>query len=747
MKIPFNSIVEQLVKVFANVAEIASYYSENEQYICMCGWCGTMSPASRAAYIKTFGEDVTKAAERKAREIIADKRQARQRTKYHEHVQEANALQGVPAVGGFFWSDNSGLKCDGGCGLLDELHALIYYRSDATGHRRLCRVNEIINVSEEDFARPELANELVKKHGLQGGDRSDDVPKDADYFAIMYDEEKRATYYTVGVLVVAPSGKYFLIDSEGYDYARYIYVPEGWPVMFAEELERVKAKEAAIKAEDIRRAEEEKERKLAEYRERCAKWEKYMKDIRPLMNDPKTTPRKLMNARKANILAMCLAAFPGVAFSLTVNSGYRGGFDLTWQDGPTEEDFLKKTDLDLFGCYTETIYAEKDSADCIYADYTDFADMTIGEHGTHVSCFRKMSEEKKAEYLAKIFAAVPAAENRNKYGYIEAHNFTRAEAEAVASALGFDVDAFFVRGYHRHAEDIARYAWAQTNYTTPAEPVVEQPQDTAAVGESNEKKATDASDAPADGLQLVETADGVAVVGDSRTTYRNRKQIKAHGAKWNKTAQQWQASDAEAVARLREWFGVSDTPTAEEGDTANESKPQEEYTHTTESTPIDQIVDTLADVQQEDTPTASAPLLYEAGEIMATAPTDTAESDNAEPTTADGRKNGKTFSILGVRYNAPASLRENVRDWFAHNAPTADRDAIPADADFMSVHAALSVSTAAQLPDWCSSIDYLTRLLIYYGAAVCAAPASAGRHLSVPKKIVMVGMMQESARR
>ena len=81
-----------------------------------------------------------------------------------------------------------------------------------------------------------------------------------------------------------------------------------------------------------------------------------------------------------------------------------------------------------------------------------------------------------------------------------------------------------------------------------------------------------ADEAPAEGLQLVETSEGVAVIGDSRTTYRNRKAIKAHGARWNKTAQQWQASEPEAVARLREWFGVSDTPTAEEADTANESE-------------------------------------------------------------------------------------------------------------------------------------------------------------------------------
>ena len=66
------------------------------------------------------------------------------------------------------------------------------------------------------------------------------------------------------------------------------------------------------------------------------------------------------------------------------------------------------------------------------------------------------------------------------------------------------------------------------------------------------------------------------MVGDSRTTYRNRKAIKAHGAKWNKEAQQWQATEPEAVARLREWFGVSNTLSAEENGTTSGREPQPE---------------------------------------------------------------------------------------------------------------------------------------------------------------------------
>lgn len=725
MKATFNEIVDNLVKVLTNKEESAEYYSDSDLYICPCGWCGNMSPLSRPAYYKTFGKDTTEAAEAKAREIIAEKEAARKRTKYAEHAQEADRLEGVPAVGGFFWADNSGLKCDGGRGLFEELHALNYYTDAQNTPARLCCVDQVFNVSEADFARPELADELVTRYKLQGFCRSEDVGE--DYNIYNDTPEELATFYTVGALVVSPSGKYYLIVSEGYNYARYIYVPIEWPELLADEVAAVKAEEDARKAEEERQEAEAKAQRLAQYRARCAKWSHLMQDVRPLEADPKTTSRQLMNARKANILAMCRAAFPSIKFSLKVRHGWGADFALLWTDGPTVEEFNEETDLSLFCRCRDTFDGWDDSTGVDYAEFADFARLTMGYNGGDIKTERVMSDEARAEIKAQIFAVVPAADNRNKYGYTEAYTYTNKEAEAVAAALGVDVFDIFANGYDENAETIARRAWNVRSYTKTTTPEPTDPKP----GKAQAADTDTTDEAPAEGLELVETAEGVAVVGDSRTTYRNRKQIKAHGAKWNKTAQQWQASDAEDVARLREWFGVTDTPTAEEDDTANENEPQEEYTHTTESTPIDQIVDTLADVQQEDTPTASAPLLYEAGEIMATAPTDTAESDSAEPTTADGRKNGKTFSILGVRYNAPASLRENVRDWFAHNAPTADRDAIP----------------AAPLPGWCSSLDYLTRLLIYYGAAVCAAPASAGRHLSVPQKIVMVGMMQESARR
>lgn len=67
---------------------------------------------------------------------------------------------------------------------------------------------------------------------------------------------------------------------------------------------------------------------------------------------------------------------------------------------------------------------------------------------------------------------------------------------------------------------------------------------------------------PPEGLTLADIPGGVAVVGDSRTTYRHRRDIKARGAKWNKAAQQWEATDPEAIANLHEWLAAPESAPA-----------------------------------------------------------------------------------------------------------------------------------------------------------------------------------------
>lgn len=116
-------------------------------------------------------------------------------------------------------------------------------------------------------------------------------------------------------------------------------------------------------------------------------------------------------------------------------------------------------------------------------------------------------------------------------------------------------------------------------------------------------EGVDMTAAPSDGLELVEIAEGVAVVGDQHTTYKNRKAIKAHGARWNKEAQQWQATTPEAVASIREWFWMTEQSEAE---TAQDSAQSEKATATDEQQPASENEpQAAADEPQQDETTAA----------------------------------------------------------------------------------------------------------------------------------------------
>lgn len=164
------------------------------------------------------------------------------------------------------------------------------------------------------------------------------------------------------------------------------------------------------------------------------------------------------------------------------------------------------------------------------------------------------TQKKRAEKFAAVgFTAPIIGQYKDVY-------FTAVSAEVLAEL-------------RKDAESVEeqRKAWeaAQREGKTESKAKAEQK----ATEQQNNDTASD--EAPAEGLQLVEIPGGVAVVGGYYDTLRNRKQIKAHGARWNKEAKQWQATDPEAVARLRQWFGMNEQ-TAEEHE-------QEQHTHNTES--------------------------------------------------------------------------------------------------------------------------------------------------------------------
>ena len=74
----------------------------------------------------------------------------------------------------------------------------------------------------------------------------------------------------------------------------------------------------------------------------------------------------------------------------------------------------------------------------------------------------------------------------------------------------------------------------------------------------------------------------------------------------------------------------------------------------------------------------------------------------------------KTFTFLGAEYEAPASLNENIREWFRRNSPYEPQlDMIPGKVRFSAVKNVLTATTYDDLPDWYAALDSVPRDLIY----------------------------------
>ena len=545
--ISFESIVSELVNIFSNEAKKATYNDRGGAcYIGLCGWAGTMSPANRTSFVETFGADVTSRAETAARQIIEEKEAAFAASHFSAHAATATANLGVnfvPSVGAYYWMVSSNFKQEGR-GLLGELNYLCNRldEEEETGKkissRRLVRIDKVINVTEEELLFPATPDSLTNAAAVagdpfRGGATSEDLGDDFNQYAPTDDELK--TFYTVGVAVYCKdSGRWFLIDSEGYDYARYLYLPLEWLDMYAAEVAVIDAEKAAA----TRAAEEEETRaraaRHAAYLARCEKWAKLMVNVGPYVAavdaarakfggysaEVKKAERALHNVSRKNILTMCRAAFPGVKFSLTQSRGWGASWNLSYIDGPTSEEFEEKTDLDLFAEYHDTFDGMTDCAGISHPEFTSFAvDYCEALYLGGVDVERKESDETRAAILDGILSAFPefaevpgcgwptisedrAREIREKLSPI----FGDAAASEIEKTLIYD-------RWGRTASELQRVIFNKTSYFTASAPAP-TPDDDPTRGRAS-SQADESGTASAAGLLVLEdySAKAVAVFG------------------------------------------------------------------------------------------------------------------------------------------------------------------------------------------------------------------------------------------
>lgn len=398
----------------------------------------------------------------------------------------------------------------------------------------------------------------------------------------------------------------------------------------ADNFDRWAANWKANKEEEARRAQEEADR---EENAIIAEWSAILEQLpeeykRPeglswydMTNEQreaeKVAKRKSNAARmatfKRNLKAVFNHFWPGVKCSFKSPRSVYGKGVITWIDGPTVAEVEKCEVFDYFRAY----FFESD----LYADYGDvkrrnyfnkFRQMFGSFDCDDIDFSRKLSENTADKVRQIIADNFPEAEEARKEAearksdYAGTFDFSKTALSKLCALLGFvhpavpdwatasdeerkayyeackPCDAFAQRvrncGILYNNDSIRLYYcmlldWFSEYYRIEAEPKAEKKTARKAKAEPKATEDTANDEAPAEGLELVEIPGGVAVAGGYYDTLRNRKQIKVHGARWNKQAKQWQATAPEAVARLREWFGMTE-PKAEE---------QEQHTHTTES--------------------------------------------------------------------------------------------------------------------------------------------------------------------
>ena len=335
---------------------------------------------------------------------------------------------------------------------------------------------------------------------------------------------------------------------------------------------------------------------------------------------------KRLAAFKRNIKAVFNYFWPGVKVTVSDNQKYFDGSKITWEDGPLVEEV--KT-CEAFYYFTSKYYESDPYADYghyVYKKYMcRFRELFGSFSDSSITFKRTFSKESMAKVRQIIAENFPQAEERRaahekdekeNLDFVFTTEGMNTDAQKLKKLCGFvypkpedfndteaGKNAYYEasRNYQNFSSEIlncTRYD-GKMNYNILLEFLCERYKledeqtkkqtkkkakaDRSEKAAKSEKAAegVDMTAAPAEGLELVEIAGGVAVVGDQRTTFKNRKQIKAHGATWNHDAKQWQATTAEAVASLREWFGMTEQSEAE---TAQDDAQQDETAETVENT-------------------------------------------------------------------------------------------------------------------------------------------------------------------
>ena len=180
------------------------------------------------------------------------------------------------------------------------------------GPGRLCRIVDIIDVNESYEFLTNWLGRPAPDH--KGGSQSDDIDESRDQFSLTSSDY--TTFYDLITVYRKPSGKWVGIDCQGYNYWRYVHLPNDYATLFGDE-----RKEAL---ETLDRKERER---VAKHLEELAQHAKALEDreneLRIKYPELTLSPSNGKTVG-SNIRKFLAKEFPGVKFKVKVSRSYWG---------------------------------------------------------------------------------------------------------------------------------------------------------------------------------------------------------------------------------------------------------------------------------------------------------------------------------------------------------------------------------------------------------------------------------------
>ena len=300
--------------------------------------------------------------------------------------------------GVFLWLEDCGLKMDGATNITGVIETM---NEGKHIHKNLSMIENIIECSDEDLQLFSYTDGVPAGCG-NGGSRCDDegpadAAKELMYKKYMTPDQRKAAQkkyygYFFTIVTMLRSENYCLfIDSEGYNWSRYVLLLPSWRKMYAGELATVLEEERKRKEEEAAAQLVAEAKELLKYKADCDKIAPYMVADLSTFELHDRTGRQ--SGRRRNILAALRHLFPGQKFGVAYSWASRDEITISWTDGPTIKEVESACNWSIF-CDSWTYFdGMTDSTSRGPMKYCDFAEKYGGGYLSGITFDRANSKE------------------------------------------------------------------------------------------------------------------------------------------------------------------------------------------------------------------------------------------------------------------------------------------------------------------------------------------------------------------